>query len=279
MAAAASEQNRNLAVRVVTALVLFPFAVWFTWLGHSYFAVLIAIAAALSAGELLWMFEKRLLPTGWVGVVGAAAMPIFAWLWNDGGKPLQDWAGVIGAGAVVALLVAALLQRGELAQAPRSAALAALAWGYAGLLPAAVVALREGAGWEWVVLLFVVTWANDTLAYFAGRFLGKRPLAPRISPKKTWEGFWGGAAGSVLGALAVKALFIPELSVPAAVLVGAGGAVLGPLGDLSESMLKRAAGVKDSGKVIPGHGGLLDRIDAVLFVAPWVVACSLWFHR
>ncbi len=279
MAAAASEQNRNLAVRVVTALVLFPFAVWFTWLGHGYFAVLIAIAAALSAGELLWMFEKRLLPTGWVGVVGAAAMPIFAWLWNDGGKPLQDWAGVIGAGAVVALLVAALLQRGELAQAPRSAALAALAWGYAGLLPAAVVALREGAGWEWVVLLFVVTWANDTLAYFAGRFLGKRPLAPRISPKKTWEGFWGGAAGSVLGALAVKALFIPELSVPAAVLVGAGGAVLGPLGDLSESMLKRAAGVKDSGRVIPGHGGLLDRIDAVLFVAPWVVACSLWFHR
>jgi phosphatidate cytidylyltransferase len=279
MAAAATEQNRNLAVRVVTALVLFPFAVWFTWLGNQYFALLIAVVAALSAGELLWMFEKRLPPTGWVGVVGAAAMPIFAWLWNEGGKPLQDWAGVIGAGAVVALLVSALLQRGELTQAPRSAALAALAWGYAGLLPAAVVALREGAGWEWVVLLFVVTWANDTLAYFAGRFLGKRPLAPRISPKKTWEGFWGGAAGSVLGALAVKALFIPGLSVPAAVLVGAGGAVLGPLGDLCESMLKRAAGVKDSGKVIPGHGGLLDRIDAVLFVAPWVVACSLWFHR
>jgi len=273
------EQNRNLAVRVVTALVLFPFAVWMTWLGEAYFAVLIAVVAALSAGELLWMFEKRLSPTGWLGVIGAAACPVASWLWTEAGKSFQDWAGVVGAGAVVAVLAAAMLQRGELAQAPRSAALAALAWGYAGLLPAAVVALREGAGWQWVVLLFVVTWANDTLAYFTGRFLGKHPLAPRISPKKTWEGFWGGAAGSVVGALVVKALFLTRLSIPAAVLVGAGAAFLGPLGDLCESMLKRAAGVKDSGKLLPGHGGLLDRIDAVLFVAPWVAACALWFHR
>jgi len=275
------EQNRNLAVRVVTALVLFPFAVWMTWLGGLPFALLIGVAAALSAGELVWMFEKRLPPTGWLGVLGAAACPIGAWLWPQGGRVFQDWAGVLAAGMVVALLASAMLQRGSIEQAPRSAGLGALAWGYAGLLPAAVVALRvrEDAGWQWVVLLFVVTWANDTLAYFTGRFLGKRPLAPRISPKKTWEGFWGGAAGSVLGALAVKFLLLPGLPVAAAVGVGAGAAVLGPLGDLSESMLKRAAGVKDSGKIIPGHGGLLDRIDAVLFVAPWVVACAMWLSR
>ena len=275
------EQNRNLAVRVVTALVLFPFAVWMTWLGGLPFALLIGVAAALSAGELVWMFEKRLPPTGWLGVLGAAACPIGAWLWPQGGRVFQDWAGVLAAGMVVALLASAMLQRGPIEQAPRSAGLGALAWGYAGLLPAAVVALRvrEDAGWQWVVLLFVVTWANDTLAYFTGRFLGKRPLAPRISPKKTWEGFWGGAAGSVLGALVVKFLLLPGLPVAAAVGVGAGAAVLGPLGDLSESMLKRAAGVKDSGKIIPGHGGLLDRIDAVLFVAPWVVACAMWLSR
>jgi len=275
------EQNRNLAVRVVTALILFPFAVWMTWLGGLPFALLIGVAAALSAGELIWMFEKRLPPTGWLGVLGAAACPVGAWLWPQGGRSFQDWSGVLAAGAVVALLAAAMLQRGSLEQAPRSAALGALAWGYAGLLPAAVVALRvrEDAGWQWVVLLFVVTWANDTFAYFTGRFLGKRPLAPRISPKKTWEGLWGGAAGSVGGALAVKFLFLPGLSVRAAVVVGAGAAVLGPIGDLSESMLKRAAGVKDSGRIIPGHGGLLDRIDAVLFVAPWVVACAMWLSR
>ena len=275
------EQNRNLAVRVVTALVLFPFAVWMTWLGGLPFALVVGVAAALSAGELIWMFEKRLPPTGWLGVLGAAACPVGAWLWPQGGRSFQDWSGVLAAGAVVALLAAAMLQRGALEQAPRSAALGALAWGYAGLLPAAVVALRvrEDAGWPWVVLLFVVTWANDTFAYFTGRFLGKRPLAPRISPRKTWEGFWGGAAGSVGGALMVKVLFLPGLSVPAAAVVGAGAAVLGPLGDLSESMLKRAAGVKDSGRIIPGHGGLLDRIDAVLFVAPWVVACAMWLSR
>jgi len=275
------EQNRNLAVRVVTALVLFPFAVWMTWLGGLPFALVVGVAAALSAGELIWMFEKRLPPTGWLGVLGAAACPVGAWLWPQGGRSFQDWSGVLAAGAVVALLAAAMLQRGALEQAPRSAALGALAWGYAGLLPAAVVALRvrEDAGWPWVVLLFVVTWANDTFAYFTGRFLGKRPLAPRISPRKTWEGFWGGAAGSVGGALVVKVLFLPGLSVPAAAVVGAGAAVLGPLGDLSESMLKRAAGVKDSGRIIPGHGGLLDRIDAVLFVAPWVVACAMWLSR
>ncbi len=275
------EQNRNLAVRVVTALILFPVAVWMTWLGGLPFALLIAAAAALSAGELIWMFEKRLPPTGWLGVLGAAACPVGAWLWPQGGRSFQDWSGVLAAGAVVALLAAAMLQRGSIEQAPRSAALGALAWGYAGLLPASVVALRvrEDAGWQWVVLLFVVTWANDTFAYFTGRFLGRRPLAPRISPKKTWEGFWGGAAGSVGGALAVKFLFLPGLSVQAALVLGAGAAVLGPIGDLSESMLKRAAGVKDSGKIIPGHGGLLDRIDAVLFVAPWVVACAMWLSR
>jgi len=275
------EQNRNLAVRIVTALILFPFAVWMTWLGGLPFALLIGVAAALSAGELIWMFEKRLPPTGWLGVLGAAACPVGAWMWPQGGRSFQDWSGVLAAGAVVALLAAAMLQRGPLEQAPRSAALGALAWGYAGLLPAAVVALRvrEDAGWQWVVLLFVVTWANDTFAYFTGRFLGKRPLAPRLSPRKTWEGFWGGSAGSVGGALAVKFLFLSGLSVSAAVLVGAGAAVLGPLGDLSESMLKRAAGVKDSGRIIPGHGGLLDRIDAVLFVAPWVVACAMWLSR
>ena len=143
---------------------------------------------------------------------------------------------MVGAGAVVALLAAALLQRGELEQAPRSAALAALAWGYAGLLPAAVVALRERAGWQWVVLLFVVTWANDTLAYFAGRFLGKRPLAPRISPKKTWEGFCGRRRRERARCTRGEGALPPRTCrsrprcwwAPAA-------AVLGPLGDLSES--------------------------------------------
>ena len=146
------EQNRNLAVRVVTALILFPFAVWMTWLGGLPFALLIGVAAALSAGELIWMFEKRLPPTGWLGVLGAAACPVGAWLWPQGGRTFQDWSGVLAAGAVVALLTAAMLQRGALEQAPRSAALGALAWGYAGLFrprwwPSGSGRMPAGHGW------------------------------------------------------------------------------------------------------------------------------------
>jgi phosphatidate cytidylyltransferase len=274
------DQNRNLLTRVITALVLFPLAVWVTWFGGLAFALLIAAAAAISALELVQMFDGKVERTGLVGIAGAAALPLVAWAGGRPGTHLPaQWVAVgVGLG-VVLLLVTMLAQQGPLEKAPRSAAVAALAWAYAGVLPAMVVTLRVGFGWEWVILLFLVSWGNDTFAYFAGRFLGKRKLAERISPKKTWEGFHGGAVGSVLCALFVKLLFLPGVSVPAAVVVGLGAAVLGPLGDLAESMMKRAAGVKDSGRIIPGHGGLLDRIDAVLVVAPWLVACALWITR
>jgi phosphatidate cytidylyltransferase len=126
-----------------------------------------------------------------------------------------------------------------------------------------------------VLLAYAATWGNDTLAYFAGRALGRHQLYPRISPKKTWEGFAGGVLGSVLGALVVRFYFLPHLSAETCVILGLGASLLGPAGDLCESMLKRAAGVKDSGKLLPGHGGLLDRIDALLFVVPWVYALAL----
>jgi phosphatidate cytidylyltransferase len=137
-----------------------------------------------------------------------------------------------------------------------------------------VVSLRLLFGFGWVIMSFVLAWANDTAAYFAGRFLGRHKMFPRVSPKKTWEGFAGGLAGSVAGALALRAMDpvgdLAGLGIAGAVVLGLGAAALGPLGDLVESMLKRAAGVKDSGRLIPGHGGLLDRIDALLFIAPWV---------
>jgi phosphatidate cytidylyltransferase len=141
------------------------------------------------------------------------------------------------------------------------------------------VALRQRFGFGWVIMAFAVSWANDTLAYFTGRLLGRRKLCERISPKKTWEGFAGGALGSLIGALAVKALLLRDLPAMACLAVAAGGAVLGPLGDLAESMLKRAAGVKHSGRIVPGHGGLLDRIDALLFVLPWIYAMAALLPR
>ena len=274
------DANRNLAVRVVTAIVLFPVAVWLTWLGGLPFAAVVGLAAAISAAELVTMFDRRLGLTGVLGIGGAALLPLAAWARGPGGPGASpEGVALALAGGTLALLVAALFRAGALEEAPRAAAVATLAWAYAGLLPASVVALRVRFGWAWVLLLFVVSWANDTLAYFAGRAFGRHKLLERISPKKTWEGFWGGAAGSVGGALVVKALFLPHLSIPAAVLVGAGAAFLGPLGDLCESMLKRAYGAKDSGWIIPGHGGVLDRIDSLVFPAPLVYYYARFFFQ
>jgi phosphatidate cytidylyltransferase len=226
------------------------------------------------------MFEKRLGLLEAAGVAVAAAFPLGAWLiWRHGGHQAPEWTGLALAFAILALLSLAIFRPGPPEGAPRAAGVVVLAWLYCGLLASTVVGLRLRFGFGWVILVFVVTWANDTFAYFAGRLFGRHKLLERVSPKKTWEGFAGGALGSVAGALVVRALLLGPVPLWAALAVAAGGAVLGPLGDLAESMLKRAAGVKDSGRLIPGHGGLLDRIDALLFVAPWVYAFAILLER
>lgn len=119
------------------------------------------------------------------------------------------------------------------------------------------------------------TWSNDSAAYFAGRFLGKHKMSGAISPKKTWEGFVGGILGPPAFMFFGKAVF-PDTFAPLTttdiIVLSIPIAVLGPIGDLCESLWKRAFDVKDSGNLIPGHGGMLDRVDAVFFVAPWVLA-------
>jgi phosphatidate cytidylyltransferase len=261
-------RRRNLAVRVASAVILFPLAVGLTIMGGWPFAVMAALAAGLAGAELLLMFGP-LRPPEAFAVAVTGLIPVLAAL-GDTGELLPGWSGLALAGATVGLLVFLLLEHQDMAAVPGRAGRAVLAWLYCGLLIAAVVGLRLRHGVGWVIMAFVVTWANDTFAYFAGLLFGRHPLHARVSPKKTWEGFAGGAVGSIAGALVVRALLLPEVSLGAVVALGAGGAVLGPMGDLVESLLKRATGVKDSGRLIPGHGGLLDRIDALLFVGPWV---------
>jgi len=122
----------------------------------------------------------------------------------------------------------------------------------------------------WVLFTLALVWAADTGAFFAGRWLGRMPLAPRVSPKKTWEGVFGGMLASALVAwLAARYLF--EVEVWPFVVTCVAVAALSIVGDLTESMLKRAVGLKDSGTVFPGHGGMLDRIDSVTAAAPALV--------
>ncbi len=140
---------------------------------------------------------------------------------------------------------------------------------YVPFLLAHLVLLRNlEYGIQWVFLALVVAMAGDSAAYFVGSAVGRRKLYPAISPNKSVEGALGGLAGSVLGACVFKYLFLPQTSAAVIVVMALGLAVLGQLGDLFESMLKRSCGVKDSGTIIPGHGGLLDRLDSLLFVFP-----------
>jgi phosphatidate cytidylyltransferase len=135
-----------------------------------------------------------------------------------------------------------------------------------------------GEGGDAVLIVLIVAWVADTGGYFAGRFLGKARLYEAVSPKKTWAGAWGGLAGSLAGAVALKLISAHWLSWLDVVLIAVPGGILGQLGDLTESLLKRSVGVKDSGALLPGHGGLLDRIDAVLFIAPYVYAYLVIRH-
>jgi phosphatidate cytidylyltransferase len=269
-----TEQNRNLALRVVSAIVLFPVLVAITWRGGLAFAVLCGAAAAVASHELVSMLA-RVGKAEIFSIAVAGLLPLAPW-WTSVycGGSYPEWMPVALGLAALVVLASTLLRNTELERAPARASASALAWLYCGFLVGSVVAIRMRFGFGWVILAFVVTWLNDTFAYFAGRFFGRHKMLPSISPKKTWEGFAGGALGSIVAGMILLAIFpagwLPGLTLAGCVVLGAVAAVLGPLGDLVESMLKRAAGVKDSGKLIPGHGGLLDRIDALLFVAPWV---------
>lgn len=130
---------------------------------------------------------------------------------------------------------------------------------------------ERGLRGDLVLLLLSATWASDAGAYYVGRALGRHRMAPRVSPKKTWEGAMGGALGAAAGAFVYRAFLwggASGLRARDALAIAAVVSVLGPAGDLAESVLKRSAGVKDSGKIVPGHGGMLDRVDSMLFTAP-----------
>jgi phosphatidate cytidylyltransferase len=272
-----TDKNRNLMVRLTTAFVLLPLVLWLIWQGGLYIAILLGVAAGGCALELnLLPASLPKQPGGREGITGGAIVSVGAAfllpiLHENNFAPLE----LLLSAVVIVALADALIFEQHLPDAPRRVGLAVLGAVYPGLLISALVPLRQlPLGFWWVLLALTVTWANDTGAYFAGRAFGKHKLYPRISPSKTWEGAIGGSLASIAGACVVQQVWLHTLSLSGAALIGAGAAVLGPLGDLSESMLKRAFGAKDSGKLLPGHGGLLDRLDALLFNAPFVLLCA-----
>ncbi len=267
-----TDANKNLAVRIASAVLLLPIVLWLLWRGERTTAVLVAAVAAILAFEFYRIVFRKLDAGQIFGVAAAALIPLAYGFWP------HRFGAIVTAAAMALLmgLFAYYLVAGPLPEAPARVSFGFTGIFYCGLLLSAVVGLRRmHHGFEWILLTLTVTWVNDTGAYAAGRAFGRHKLYPQVSPGKTWEGFAGGMVGALVGALVAKAAVFPDLQLADCLLVALPTSVLGPLGDLSESMLKRAYGVKDSGKIMPGHGGLLDRVDALLFTAPYVFLYAL----
>ena len=151
---------------------------------------------------------------------------------------------------------------------------------YIGFLLSHVSLVRNLAnGKQWALFLIITVWAGDISAFSSGSLFGRHKLYPKISPKKTYEGLIGGIIGSMLVALAFALLFLPQVETGTCILLAVGIGIFGQLGDFSESMLKRSARVKDSGDLIPGHGGMLDRIDSFLFSSPFLYYSLIYLMK
>jgi phosphatidate cytidylyltransferase len=149
---------------------------------------------------------------------------------------------------------------------------------YLGFLPTYFVAIRTTAfGVHWIMLFLFVVWANDVGAYFVGKKYGKRKLFPHISPKKSWEGAWGGLGTAVVISILYRVAFFHQLSWFGAIFIPVILSVVAPVGDLAESFLKRAFDKKDSSSILPGHGGFMDRFDSVIFALPVMYALTRLF--
>jgi phosphatidate cytidylyltransferase len=279
----------NLAQRFLVALVAVPILIVILYLPRPEPAWALVFAASLIAMHELFAMTLPAEDRRPALVLGAVACAAFYWvhplaLHDPFGVELGRRWQIIGESGTTVALLGAVVAPGlyylfRFRDIPSVAArLTATITGivYAGFLTTYLALFKRLApmseGGHFVILVLVIAWLADTGGYFAGRFLGKAKLYEAVSPKKTWAGAWGGIAGSLAGVLVMKLLFLDWLSWFDVFAIAVVGGVLGQLGDLTESLLKRSVGVKDSGALLPGHGGILDRIDAVLFIAPFVYA-------
>lgn len=261
-----------MATRILSALVALPGALFLIYLGGWPFMALIAASVAICAVEISSMMVPG--DRAHAALVTAACLGLV--LLSQTGRLLTPEGFVIATGSLVAILLFFLFRLGAIETSGARMAAAFLAIGWVGALFAAIAMLRllpDGA--LWVVVACIVSWGSDTGAYFAGRFLGKRKLYEAVSPKKTWAGAIGGVITATLMVLALSHFLGPKAPLGELAIVSALGAALGQMGDLAESLLKRSVGAKDSGTIMPGHGGLFDRVDALLFVAPWILGYAL----
>lgn len=251
--------------REVTAAVLAPLTIWIIGWSHAYvFDATVALIAVLALYELLILGRRKGYEMPVVLCLLIALFIIAAFI-------LEDVSVEIGMFATLLVIPASyVFSRRNIEEALPSSAIAVMGTMYVGMLAGSLIRLRNDFpdGPQLVFFLLLVVWLGDAGAYYVGKQFGKRKLSPRISPKKTVEGLIGGITTSVITAVVIHFTFFPNFPLLAAIVIGVILSVAGVVGDLAESMWKRSAAVKDSGTLIPGHGGFLDRFDSILFTAP-----------
>lgn len=261
--APAASRGGELARRVLSTAVLLPVFVWILIAAPGWvFTAMIVGVGMLANWEFARMFERAGVPVLRDAGIVWGALVTLAFV-----RP--DRTGAAFAVVVIGLLVASL-DRGPAGPARwQRVAITLLGVCYVNWLLGHTISLRAlPDGVHWVLLLVWVTWLGETAAYGVGSLIGRHKLAPGISPGKTVEGAVAQLAVSVVAALAAPGWLFPGLSFRDALVVGILLGIVGQVGDLVESALKRSVGTKDTGHVIPGHGGILDRIDSLLFNAP-----------
>jgi len=236
---------------------------------------LVSVAGAQAALELLAMTHPDDRWSRSVGAVLTGALVACTYLGQD--DPRLFFTATLG--IVLAMAFLPLARLGALESAALRLMGGVFSCVYVGLGLGALALLRTdsvGGAW-WVFLTLTIAWMGDTGGYTLGRLAGRTKLYEAVSPKKTVEGLLGSVLFSSLSALGASLSYLPELSIVHALCLGVLGALLGQVGDLAESLIKRSTGVKDSGSLLPGHGGMLDRIDALLVVGGFVYLYRLWF--
>jgi phosphatidate cytidylyltransferase len=269
--------NSNLAVRLATAAVGAPLILLLLYKGAPWgFYLLILPATLVASFELFKMTHPTDRVAQLMGV-GLTAVASLATFFANG-----DWRVLVTTLVCVPLAgpLLTLVRLGEMSTAGLRALSLSAGPLFVGVPLTLLAMLRRDLGADgpgYVVVTIMFAWLGDTGGYFAGRFLGRHKLYQAVSPKKTVEGAFGSLAGSVVGVLLAHFWFLPSLSlahgIPLAIVAG----VLGQAGDLGESILKRSFGVKDSGAIVPGHGGILDRVDALMLTSAVTYLYSIWF--
>ena len=254
--------------RIATGLVLAPLVVWLVVSGPQWaLAALIAFAFGGCVFEVVAMAAPDHKADRWLGgILGALLV----------GATALDDATLLSYCLAATILAPGLWVLARVDPIEDAAKRLLSLWGglfYMGTTGAFAMALAEDRGA--LMMSFFIVWAGDTGAYFAGKSFGKHKLYPKVSPKKTLEGSAGGVLGSVFGALLAWAWLAPERVMWTVVAIAVVGSIIAAAGDLVESALKRAAGVKDSGAILPGHGGFFDRLDGFIFAAPFFALALL----